>query len=423
MAPLGGVVQSGTIEGLVLSEVEGMKIVTIVGARPQFIKAAAVSRAIEAYNQRGSSTGRLKSKKKIHEIFVHTGQHYDYLMDRVFFEELELPRPDYHLGVGSGSHARQTGMMLERIETVLKREKPEIVLVYGDTNSTLAGALTAAKLNIPVAHVESGLRSYNRSMPEEINRLITDHLAALLFCPTAQSVRNLEKEGIEDGETRSVRNVGDVMYDSILHYSKLAEKKSTILKDLGFHNRQSAIGNRQYYLATLHRAENTDDPKRLKSILEALTEIGREIPVLLPLHPRTKKMMKTYGLFPKSRRIRWIEPVSYLNMLSLEKNARAILTDSGGVQKEAYWLRVPCFTLREETEWVETVRSGWNVLVGTGAKRIIEEVNRLEKRKRPLSPLRRISLFGDGRAGEKIVQILSRMITPAFAFGKRRSSV
>ncbi len=421
-------------KGLVLSEVEGMKIVTIVGARPQFIKAAAVSRAIQAYDQRGqrgqrgSSTRRLGSKRKIHEIFVHTGQHYDTLMDRVFFEELTLPRPDYHLGVGSGSHARQTAMMLERIETVLEREKPEIVLVYGDTNSTLAGALTAAKLNIPVVHVESGLRSYNRSMPEEINRLMTDHLATLLFCPTAQSVRNLEKEGIEDGKTRRVRNVGDVMYDSILHYSKLAEKKSTILRDLGLvtPNSVGAIHESplqrtlNYYLATLHRAENTDDPKRLKSILKGLSEIGRTIPVVLPLHPRTKKMMKTYGLFPKSRGIRLIEPVSYLNMLSLEKNARAILTDSGGVQKEAYWLKVPCFTLREETEWVETVRSGWNVLVGTGAKRIVEEVSRLETRKRPL---RRIGLFGDGRAGEKIVQILSRMITPAFSSGKRRSSV
>jgi len=322
-------------------------------------------------------------------------------MDRVFFEELTLPRPDYHLGVGSGSHARQTAMMLERIETVLEREKPEIVLVYGDTNSTLAGALTAAKLNIPVAHVESGLRSYNRSMPEEINRLMTDHLATLLFCPTAQSVRNLEKEGIEDGKTRSVRKVGDVMYDSILHFSKLAEKKSAILEDLGFHNRQSAIGNRQYYLATLHRAENTDDPKRLKSILKALSEIGREIPVLLPLHPRTKKMMKAYGLLPKSRGIRWIEPVSYLNMLSLEKNARAILTDSGGVQKEAYWLNVPCLTLRDETEWVETVATGWNVVVGAETKRILEALKALDERR---LKKRKADLFGDGKAGEKIIR-------------------
>ena len=408
-----------------MSGVEEMKIVTIVGARPQFIKAAAVSRAMQAHNQRGPSTGRLSSEKKIHEIFVHTGQHYDYLMDRVFFEELELPRPDYHLGVGSGSHARQTGTMLERIETVLERERPEMVLVYGDTNSTLAGALAAAKLNIPVAHVESGLRSYNRSMPEEINRLITDHLATLLFCPTPQSVRNLEKEGIKDGRTTSVRKVGDVMYDSILYYSKLAEKKSTILKDLNLCSStpNSELRTQNYYLATLHRAENTDDPKRLKSILKALSEIGRKMPVVLPLHPRTRKMMKTYGLFPKSREIRWIEPVSYLNMLSLEKNAKAILTDSGGVQKEAYWLKVPCFTLREETEWVETARSGWNVLVGTETRRIVEEVSRLEKRKRPLSPPRRIGVFGEGKASERIVEILTRRITPSSASEKRRSSV
>jgi len=262
-------------------------------------------------------------------------------------------------------------------------------------------------------------------MPEEINRLITDHLATLLFCPTPQSVRNLEKEGIKDGRTTAVRKVGDVMYDSILYNSKLAEKKSTILKDLNLCSStpNSELRTQNYYLATLHRAENTDDPKRLESILKALSEIGREMPVVLPLHPRTRKMMKTYGLFPKSRGIRWIEPVSYLNMLSLEKNARAILTDSGGVQKEAYWLKVPCLTLREETEWVETARSGWNVLVGTGARRIVEEMSRLEKRKRPLSPPRRIGVFGDGKASERIVEILSRMISSSSTSEKRRSSV
>ena len=218
-----------------------MKIITIVGARPQFIKAAAVSRAIQAFNQRRRSFGRPRSKKKIQEVLVHTGQHYDYLMDRVFFEELALPKPDYHLGVRSGSHARQTAMMLERIETVLKKEKPEVVLVYGDTNSTLAGALAAVKLNIPVAHVEAGLRSYNRTMPEEINRLLTDHLSTFLFCPTHQAVRNLLKEGIRDGKTRVVKKVGDVMYDSILYYSELAEKKSTILKDLDFFPYNSSL--------------------------------------------------------------------------------------------------------------------------------------------------------------------------------------
>ena len=372
------------------------KLVTIVGARPQFIKAAAVNRAIQNLN---------KSRKRIQEILVHTGQHYDVLMDKVFFDELELPRPLYHLGVGSGSHAKQTGLMLERIEAVLQIEKPEVVVVYGDTNSTLAGALAAAKLNIPVAHVEAGLRSYDRAMPEEINRLLTDHLSALLFCPTDQAVRNLLKEGIEDGKTRSVKNVGDVMYDSILYYSKKAEKKSTILEDLGLWNPQSAIPIPQYYLVTLHRAENTDDPKRLRSILKALDELARKVPVILPLHPRTRKMMNSYHLSSKFKDVRRIEPVSYLNMLKLERNAKAILTDSGGVQKEAYWFKIPCVTLRNETEWSETVRSGWNKLVGTDPRKIVQEVNQLEKR-RPAE--KRKGIFGDGKASEDIVRKLIR---------------
>jgi len=377
-----------------------MKIITIVGARPQFIKAGVVSRAIQAFNLR-------VEKRRIREILVHTGQHYDYLMDKVFFEELELPRPDYHLGVGSGSHGRQTGIMLERIETVLQEEKPEVVMVYGDTNSTLSGALAAAKLNIPVAHVEAGLRSYNRTMPEEINRLLTDHLSAFLFCPTDQAVWNLLKEGIKDGRTRIVKNVGDVMYDSILYYSKLAEKESTILHSLNLVNPQSVPPGRdnpQYYLATLHRAENTDNPKKLNSILRALNEIGKNTPTVLPLHPRTKKMMKVHHLF-SFKNIKFIEPVSYLDMLKLEKNAKAILTDSGGVQKEAYWFKVPCLTLREETEWVETVKSGWNVLVGTGPKKIVQGLNVFGKG-RPSK--RGMGIFGDGRASGKIIQILMR---------------
>jgi UDP-GlcNAc3NAcA epimerase len=375
-----------------------MKIVTIVGARPQFIKAAAVSRAINALN---------KGKRQIREILVHTGQHYDYLMDRVFFEELKLPKPNYHLRVGSGSHAKQTGLMLERIEAVLQKEKPDVVIVYGDTNSTLAGALAAAKLNIPVAHVEAGLRSYNTAMPEEINRLLTDHLSTLLFCPTTQSVRNLLKEGIKDGGTQVVKKVGDVMYDSILYYSKLAEQKSTILKDLNlcFLTPNSELRTLNYYLATLHRAENTDDPKKLKSLFGALNEIGERTPVVLPLHPRTKKMMKVYHLSSEFKNIKSIEPVSYLDMLQLEKNAKAILTDSGGIQKEAYWFRVPCFTLREETEWLETVGSGWNILVGSEKEKIVEEVTRFGKK----GPLRlKSTSFGDGRAGEKIFQILRK---------------
>jgi UDP-N-acetylglucosamine 2-epimerase len=378
-----------------------MKMVTIVGARPQFIKAAAVNRAIQKLNKR---------KKRIHEISVHTGQHYDVQMDKVFFEELELPKADYHLGVGSGSHARQTGLMLERIEAVLQKEKPEVVMVYGDTNSTLAGALAAAKLNIPVAHVEAGLRSYDRTMPEEINRLLTDHLSAFLFCPTDQAVQNLLKEGIEDERTRNVKNVGDVMYDSILYYSKIAEKKSTILKDLDLvaakdpHIPQSAIPIPNYYLATLHRAENTDDPKRLLSILKALDELAKKIPVILPLHPRTRKMMNSYHLFSKFKNLRCVEPVSYLNMLKLEKNAKAILTDSGGVQKEAYWFKVPCLTLREETEWVETIKHGWNKLVGSNGKRIVKAVSQFTGKSLQSKP----GIFGDGKAGEKIVRILKK---------------
>ena len=386
-----------------------MKIVTVVGARPQFIKAAAVSRAIRGLNRR---------RNRIQEVLVHTGQHYDYLMDKVFFEELDLPKPDYHLGVGSGSHGGQTGIMLERIEAVLKKEKPKWVLLYGDTNSTLAGALAAAKLNIPIAHVEAGLRSYNRRMPEEINRLLTDHLSTLLFCPTNQAIKNLAREGIRDSPRKAVRKVGDVMYDSILYYSKIAEKKSTILRDLNLLStktpnsvraihKSSVHRTRDYYLATLHRAENTDDPKRLRSILKALNEIGRKVSVILPLHPRTKKIMKAYHLFPKSRWITWIEPVSYLDMLYLEKHAKAILTDSGGVQKEAYWFRIPCFTLRDETEWVETVKSGWNVLVGTELKRIVKEVGQWGKRGRVLKGN---GAFGDGRASQKILQLLTRRL-------------
>jgi len=315
--------------------------------------------------------------------------------------------------VGSGSHAKQTGLMLERLESVLKKEDPEIVTVYGDTNSTLAGALAAAKLNIPVGHVEAGLRSYNQAMPEEINRLLTDHLSTFLFCPTDQAVRNLLKEGIKGGRRRIVKNVGDVMYDSILYYSQMAEKKSRIIKDLNLcfltpnscRERFQTVpyGTQNYYLATLHRAGNTDDPKRLLSVLKALNEIGKKTPVIFPLHPRTKKMMKVYHLSSGFRNIKFIEPVSYLDMLQLEKKAKAILTDSGGVQKEAYWLRVACFTLRKETEWPETMKRGWNLLVGTDGKRIVKEVSRTKGRRRYL---KRDGMFGDGKASRKIVQIL-----------------
>jgi UDP-GlcNAc3NAcA epimerase len=382
-----------------------MKIATIIGARPQFIKAARVSRAIQGFNQ---AFRRSQSKNRIREILVHTGQHYDYLMDKVFFEELDLPKPDHHLGVGSGSQGKQTGMMLDRIEPILQMEKPDIVLVYGDTNSTLAGALAAAKMNIPVAHVEAGLRSYDDHMPEEINRVLTDHLSALLFCPTDEAVQNLSKEGIKNGKGKPwVKNVGDVMHDSILYYSKIAETKSTILKDLGlvaegFGNPHSAILIPQYYLATLHRAENTDDPKRLKSILKAFDKISKDIPVILPLHPRTKKMMQTFRLQPKNKKVKLIDPASYLDMLMLEKHARVILTDSGGVQKEAYWFRVPCITLREVTEWGYTVREGWNTISGWRTAEIVRTVQRIPDQKK----MRRRGDRGKQTASEKIVHQL-----------------
>jgi UDP-N-acetylglucosamine 2-epimerase len=255
-----------------------------------------------------------------------------------------------------------------------------------------------------VAHVEAGLRSFNRAMSEEINRLLTDHLSTFLFCPTDEAVKNLSREGIKDGKTKVVKKVGDVMYDSILYYSEIAQKKSKILEDLGFPNQQSAIGNLQYYLVTLHRAENTDDPRRLKSILRALNEIGKDMPIIFPLHPRTKKVIKTYHLIPETRNIRLIEPASYLDMLVLERNARAILTDSGGVQKEAYWFKVPCFTLRDETEWVETVKSGWNILVKPGEKKIVETVRNLKAMKR-LSGQK--GIFEDGKASERIIRIMA----------------
>ena len=378
-----------------------MKIVTIVGARPQFIKAAAVSRAIEAFNRRGP-------RRRIQEVLVHTGQHYDDVMDRVFFEELEIPRPRHHLGVGSGPHGKQTARMMEGIESVLQKEKPDVVLVYGDTNSTLAGTLTAVKLNLPVAHVEAGLRSYNRIMPEETNRVLTDHLSRFLFCPTSVSVKNLAKEGIRNSRETVVRQVGDVMYDSILFYAGLAEQRSTILKNLGLNDATTVNAERRtpnYYLATLHRAENTDDPEKLGSIVRALSRIGREAAVVLPLHPRTRKMMKAYHLLPNVEGLRLVEPLSYLNMVQLMKHSRAVFTDSGGVQKEAYWLKVPCFTLREETEWVETVESGWNMLVGTEEKRILSSVRVLDEGR---GKRKSRAFFGDGKASEQIVQTLMK---------------
>lgn len=363
-----------------------MKIADVVGARPQFIKLAPVLKAIERHN-------RDHPDRPIHEVLVHTGQHYDYEMSQVFFDELGLKAPDYHLGVGSGTHAYQTGEMLKRVEDVLLKEKPDLVMVYGDTNSTLAGALAAAKLHIPVAHVEAGLRSFNRRMPEEINRVLTDHLSDLLFCPTQTAVENLKREGITEG----VHLVGDVMYDAVLQYAELAEAKSEILGRL-------ALKPRSYALATVHRAENTDDPVRLKGIFQGLAALAQEgLPVVVPLHPRTRNALSSLSISQSlPRDLLIIEPVSYLDMLILEKNARVILTDSGGVQKEAFFFRVPCVTLREETEWVETVETGWNTLVGSNPERITQAA--LEAR----PGIESAWPYGDGRAAERIVQILIR---------------
>ncbi len=353
-----------------------MKVLTVVGARPQFIKAAPVSKALR--------------NAGIEEYIVHTGQHYNYEMSQVFFEEMGIPKPDVNLGVGSGSHGWQTGQMLIRIEEVLLAEKPDWVLVYGDTNSTLAGAVAAVKLHISIAHVEAGLRSFNREMPEEHNRVLTDHCADLLFCPTQTAVDNLAKEGI----TENIHLVGDTMYDAVRQSVEIARRDSTILQDLG-------LRPKGYLLATVHRPYNTDVPENLRNILAAFAEI--EEPVIFPIHPRTRKKISGLNLTNskfKGRNPIFIDPVGYLDMLILEQNARVILTDSGGVQKEAYWFKVPCITLRSETEWVETVEAGWNVVVGSDHEKIVDAV--ISFKPGDYHP----DLYGDGRGAERIVETL-----------------
>ncbi len=374
-------------------EERGMKILTVVGARPQFIKAAMVSRAIaRRAAARGASPG-------LDEILVHTGQHYDENMSQVFFDQLRIPEPQYNLGIGSGRHGEMTGRMLAEIENLLIHERPDWVLVYGDTNSTLAGALAAAKLHIPVAHVEAGLRSFNRQMPEEVNRVLTDHMARLLLCPTRAAIENLRREGIE----RGVFQVGDVMYDAALTFGALAEQQSTILATL-------ELEPKAYLLSTVHRAENTDDPYRLRGILSAFAQIATsEIPVVLPLHPRTRSCIKQFGLDPvlqANSQVRVIPPVPFLDMVMLEKHARTILTDSGGVQKEAYFHGVPCVTLREETEWVETVAAGWNTLAGAAEEAIVQAVARNR-------PGTMIEDYGDGTAAETV---LDRLLESASSY-------
>jgi UDP-N-acetylglucosamine 2-epimerase len=348
-----------------------MKILSIVGARPQFIKAAMLSKALRSHCQ---------------EVILHTGQHYDPNMSGVFFEELDMPRIDINLNVGSGSHGKQTGKIMVGIEQVIEANHLDWVLVYGDTNSTLAAALTAAKSNIPLAHVEAGLRSYNRAMPEEINRVVCDMLSSLLFCPTQVAVENLSREGINSG----VHVVGDIMADALFHFLPVALARPSILKKYD-------LKKDGYALATIHRAANTDDPERLSAIMAAFKEI--KSPILLPLHPRTKSVIDRLQIgFPANVLV--VEPVGYLDMLLMEHHASCILTDSGGIQKEAYWLGVRCITLREETEWVETVECGWNQLAGTDTQRIIKLFqNWHPDHDRP-------AFYGDGHTAERIVAIL-----------------
>ena len=347
-----------------------MKIVTIVGARPQFIKAATLSRAI-------------KTRNDVNEVIIHTGQHYDPNMSDVFFEELNIPQPDVNLEVGSGSHGKQTAKMLEGIESVLIKENPDWVLVYGDTNSTIAGALAAAKLNIPIAHVEAGLRSFNRRMPEEINRIATDHIADILFAPTRNAMDLLAKEGL----TNKSIFTGDVMYDSILHYRNLAAERYS-LKDI------VDAESDKYYLATIHRQENTDSIKNLQNIFLAFSDL--DLPVIIPLHPRTFKIMDE---ITHRSNVKIISPVSYLEMITLLDNSKKVLTDSGGLQKEAFYMGKPCLTLRDETEWIETLEDGWNYIVGADITKISDKIHL-----NPSAPQK--DFFGDGKAAEKILDYM-----------------
>jgi len=357
---------------------KNIKLLSVVGARPQFIKAAAISREISTRNIPVAA---------IDEIIVHTGQHYDENMSRIFFDELDIREPDYNLGIGSCPREEQIEKMRIGLKDVFRKENPDWVIVYGDTNSTLAGARAANDLNIPLAHIEAGLRSFNNDMPEEKNRIETDELSSILLCPTERSVKNLKNENIVE----EVYNVGDVMYDAALYYTSLGEKHSKVLN-------RCSIKMGGYYLATVHRAGNTDDSLRLKSILTALN--GLDLPVVFPAHPRTLKVINKLDL--KLPNIYLIDPVSYIDMIVLESNARLILTDSGGVQKEAYFSQKPCITLRDETEWVETVDSGNNILAGVEPGSIKKAVKTFGKKRKAVFP----EFYGDGNSAKKIVDLL-----------------
>lgn len=349
-----------------------MKIITIVGARPQFVKAAVISRELDRY-------------ENIDELIVHTGQHFDKNMSDIFFDEMKIPKPHYNLNINSLSHGAMTGQMLEKIEKVLIDEKPDWVLVYGDTNSTVAGALAAKKLHIKVAHVEAGLRSFNMLMPEEVNRILTDRISDLLLCPTDKAVENLKLEGYNNINCKILKS-GDVMQDAAIFYSDLAKKPNIRMPE-------------KFVLATVHRAENTDDRTRLKSIIEAFEKIAEEIDVIIPLHPRTRKILDTQGITVKN--ISFIEPVGYLEIVYLLKNASIIMTDSGGMQKEAFFFNKPCITLRDETEWVELVDNNYNLLVGANLDAILSAFN-----DHVFNMKYDLDLYGNGQASQRIVKEL-----------------
>lgn len=356
-----------------------MKITTIIGARPQFIKAAVVSRALQQH------------RPDVTEIIIHTGQHYDSNMSDVFFDELDIPKPNYNLNIGGGSHGQNTGRMLESIEAVLLKEKPDWVLVYGDTDSTLAGALAAAKMHIPVAHVEAGLRSFNNRMPEELNRILTDHVSSILFTPTDTATSNLKNEGIRD---KRVQQVGDVMYDAALYYKKKAKRPAGLPVD------------KDFILSTVHRAENTDDPQRLSNIIGALNEVAVDTPVVMPVHPRTRKLL-SQGNYD-THNITLLDPVGYLEMVWLLGNCHLVVTDSGGLQKEAYFFGKPCVTTRNETEWVELVESGWNLLVAPTSLdnlRVAIKATIFTKDRKALQS------FGDGDSARSLTQHLLSLNT------------
>ncbi|MCW3121332.1 MAG: UDP-N-acetylglucosamine 2-epimerase [Flavipsychrobacter sp.] len=358
-----------------------MKIATIIGARPQFVKAAVVSNAF-------------KSSSEIKEIIIHTGQHYDQKMSDIFFDELQIPKPDYNLSIPGGNHGASTGQMMEKIEEVLMQEKPDVVLVYGDTNSTLAGALTAKKLHIKVIHIEAGLRSFEMQMPEEVNRILTDRISDILFCPTDLAIKNLKNEGFDNFKCTIIKS-GDVMQDVAIRYSKISDESSDIIKRLGL---------TQYILGTIHRAENTDNIGNLTSIVAAFNLINKEIKVVIPIHPRTKKLLAENNI---TCDFDLIDPVGYLDMVQLIKNSSLVMTDSGGLQKEAFFFQKHCVTIREQTEWVELVDNGFNVIAGTKTDNIVAAYRQMISKQSNFE----VNLYGGGQASgiirDSILQHLS----------------